>query len=379
MKRLSGVERLIGQTYDCLAEEDGWRELLASYTRLIAGDDCVLYLKPRGGPKGKVLTSLGFDASYRIDRYLSYYEARSPLIPLYRRLPQGQIHALGEYAFSVPYRKTEYFHDWVRPQGFADMVGGHLLRNDQHYAWLSIRRAEGRGTYSVSDVRAAARVAPHLGRALSLRFKLEAERATPNSLRNSLEFVGFGVIIVDANSKILIANGPADKVLKAGDGLASHQGRLVCAHPRDAAALQAAVAVAAQSPDGGSKVAMDFCVNRSEANAPLTLHVVPLNSASVTTGFISQSAVAVFVIDPFHRVPDAERFARAYGLTPAQRRLLHEIVRGGGVVEAAAKLGIAVPTARTQLQHVFQKTNTATQAELVRLVMLSPLRHPSRD
>jgi DNA-binding CsgD family transcriptional regulator len=378
MKRLSEVDRLIGQTYDCLTEENGWQELLASYARLIAGDSGLIYLKPRGGHKGKILTSLGVDASYRLSSYFAYYEPRSPVFPLYRGLPEGQVHALGEYAFSAPYRKTEYFQDWVRPQGYGDMVAAHLLRNDQHYAWFCIRRAAERGKYSASNLHAAGRLVPHLGRAVSLRFKLEAELAAPNSLRNSLEFVRFGVIIVDANSRILIANGPADNVLKVGDGLASHQGRLVCEQPREAATLHAAVAAAAQ-PRHGHHVAMDFCINRNEANAPLTLHVMPLSSASVTTAFTTQSAAAIFVIDPLHGEPNAEGFARAYGLTPAERRLLHEIVRGSGVVEAAAKLGIAVPTARTQLQHVFQKTNTASQAELVRLVMLSPLRHLSKD
>jgi DNA-binding CsgD family transcriptional regulator len=194
-----------------------------------------------------------------------------------------------------------------------------------------------------------------------------------------LELVGFGVIIVDANSKILIANGPADNVLRVGDGLKSHQGRLVCDQPRNAAALHAAVAVATQPLNADRNVRMDFFVSRKEANAPLTLHVVPLSSASVMKGLTTQSAAAIFVIDPLGGAPDADRFASAHGLTPAERRVLNEIIRGGGLVEAAAKLGIALPTARTQLQHVFQKTHTASQAELVRLVMLSPLRRSSQD
>ena len=125
--------------------------------------------------------------------YLSYYEPRSPLIQHYRKQPEGHVHALGDYAFSATYRETEYFQDWVRPQGFADMIGGHLVRTQQHYAWLSLRRAEQRGTYSPSDIRAANRVARHLGRVITLRFKLEMERNITNGLRDFLELVGFGV------------------------------------------------------------------------------------------------------------------------------------------------------------------------------------------
>ena len=372
MTRLSEFDRLVGETYDCLAEGGGWSDLLASYANVIGGDSALVYVKARGGSGSKILTSIGFDPSYRVDTYLSYYESRSPFFPLYKKNPQGLIQALGDYAFSRAYRETEYFQDWVRPQGYGDMVGGHLLRNQHHYAWLSIRRAERRGTYSTSEIGAINRLARHLGRAISLRFKLEMERTAPISLRKSLEFVGFGVIIVDGNSKILIANRVASNILKVGAGLKSQHGRLVCEQARDTGALHVAVAAAQRQVVDGA-VATDFCVGRSAAHVPLTLHVVPLPSASARQDFVSQSAVAVFVIDPLHGGPDAGGFARAYGLTPAEHRVLHEIIQGTGVVEAAAKIRVAVPTARTQLQHIFQKTNTTSQAELVRLVMLSPL------
>ena len=125
-------------------------------------------------------------------------------------------------------------------------------------------------------------------------------------------------------------------------------------------------------------VAMDFCVSRNAAYAPLTLHVVPLSSASATTGFVAQSAVP-FLLSTHCMANRIQTDSRAYGDSHRpQRRILQEVVRGSGVVGAAAMLGVSVTTARTHLQHVFQKTNTASQAELVRLVMLSPLRHPSQ-
>jgi DNA-binding CsgD family transcriptional regulator len=79
------------------------------------------------------------------------------------------------------------------------------------------------------------------------------------------------------------------------------------------------------------------------------------------------------VIDPLVRFANVGTFADAYDLTTAERRVLREIVRGGGLVDAAGKLGISVPTARTHLQHIFEKTTVNSQVELVRLVMNSSL------
>ncbi len=70
---------------------------------------------------------------------------------------------------------------------------------------------------------------------------------------------------------------------------------------------------------------------------------------------------------------DAARLAAAYGLTRAEAGVALAVVEAGGLARAASRLGISRSTARTHLQHVFQKTGVHRQAELVRLLLtLSP-------
>ena len=63
-----------------------------------------------------------------------------------------------------------------------------------------------------------------------------------------------------------------------------------------------------------------------------------------------------------------QAFGALHGLTPAELRCLAEIALGRNVPEAAAALGVAATTARSHLNSIFEKTGTASQAELVRLV-----------
>jgi DNA-binding CsgD family transcriptional regulator len=53
------------------------------------------------------------------------------------------------------------------------------------------------------------------------------------------------------------------------------------------------------------------------------------------------------------------------------------IVNVGGVPEAADVLGISETTVKTHLQHVFEKTRTRRQADLIKLVAthMNPLTH----
>jgi DNA-binding CsgD family transcriptional regulator len=70
-----------------------------------------------------------------------------------------------------------------------------------------------------------------------------------------------------------------------------------------------------------------------------------------------------------------EMIAKAYGLTPTELRVLLAIVEIGGVPDVAKALGIAETTVKTHLSHLYAKTGTTRQADLVKLVagFASPL------
>src|SRR5262249_414506 len=148
MAKASEVDRIIGETYETLADRGAWGQVLASYAEVVGGDTALIYLRPRTDVAGVLLTCSGFGPSYQLGRYLSYYEARSALVARFRHQPEGRVCGLGDFAFSSAYRDSEYFRDWVRPQGFADFLGAHLVRTPQLYAWMSIRRSEKRGLYT---------------------------------------------------------------------------------------------------------------------------------------------------------------------------------------------------------------------------------------
>ena len=99
-------------------------------------------------------------------------------------------------------------------------------------------------------------------------------------------------------------------------------------------------------------------------------HVLPLTSGARRKAGIAYSAVAaVFVRKATLDLPHPlEALAGAYKLTPAEMRVLMMIVQIGGVPEIAPVLGVSETTVKTHLQHIFGKTGTSRQAELVKLV-----------
>jgi DNA-binding CsgD family transcriptional regulator len=82
----------------------------------------------------------------------------------------------------------------------------------------------------------------------------------------------------------------------------------------------------------------------------------------------------VFITDPERLpVPQADHLRQLYGLTRMEASVAVSALRGEGLQAIADELGISPTTARTHLQHVFEKTGTCRQAELVRLILQSGL------
>jgi DNA-binding CsgD family transcriptional regulator len=106
-------------------------------------------------------------------------------------------------------------------------------------------------------------------------------------------------------------------------------------------------------------------------------HVLPLTSgARRKAGVADAATAAVFVQKASVELPSPiENLAAVYDLTQAELRVLLAIVEIGGVPEVAPVLGISEPTVRTHFQHVFSKTGTDRQADLIKLgaAYMSPI------
>ena len=93
-------------------------------------------------------------------------------------------------------------------------------------------------------------------------------------------------------------------------------------------------------------------------------HLMPLarrSEAGATAAIFVHRAAPTSTIAP-------DLVGRTFGLTPAERRVLAHITEAGSVAETAERLRISQTTVKTHLSRIFDKTGTARQADLVKLL-----------
>ncbi len=186
-------------------------------------------------------------------------------------------------------------------------------------------------------------------------------------METTLDALACGVYLTDRHSRIVYFNRAAERQVRTSRALRIGNNRLIPVDPVARAALAKAINEAtADTTAGGITLALP-----GDEDMGLVAHILPLNRGKRRDlGGTFVATAAIFVQDPI-AAPSfpGEAFAKLYGLTGSELRVLLAISPGISVREAADKLGISEATAKTHLQHVHAKTGTSKQTELMHLLM----------
>jgi DNA-binding CsgD family transcriptional regulator len=216
------------------------------------------------------------------------------------------------------------------------------------------------------EARRIALIAPHaallINKTIDLRqidLKLEAA-----AFADTLNGLAAGIFLVDAGRRIVHANTAGHDMLRADDFLRSIGGQLVARNVRANQTLNKVFADNCGAL-GAKGIALSLTARDGER---YVMHVSPLTSASRTGIGIARKAVTALCVRKVALGSSCgELVARTFDLTPAELRVLLAIIEVGGVPETAVALGLAETTVKTHLHHVFAKTGTRRQADLVKL------------
>jgi DNA-binding CsgD family transcriptional regulator len=200
---------------------------------------------------------------------------------------------------------------------------------------------------------------------MRLRNILNAAAPRTNDIDAVLASMEKPAILVDRQAHFLHANALGAATICDGGLVLASRGRLTARSIGETLNLHRRVHAAVTN---SACVAGDKMVVHREDGTALILLVCPLPGARY--GGDDQIAI-IFVDDPGMGVgkPVSAALLRdQYGLTRSEATLVVSLLSGATLQSSALRQKIAVPTARTHLAHVFQKTDTHSQSELMRLL-----------
>lgn len=255
--------------------------------------------------------------------------------PIYRDFFRGR-HGLG----------------WSAGTGLSMPTGDNVV--------FSVERRLERGPVEKDYVEQLNALRPHLARAAFITARLGLKRA--EGATDTLTALGLPTLVVDEQGRVVEANDLAAALTGQIGWAAQNRVRLT---DRKAQELLDNALVAMTRAD--SDAPRSFPLRDGAGDATHIAHVVPIER---TAHDIFASSFALLMISPVasKRAPPAALLRSLFDLTPAEARVAAGLAEGRTLEDIAAEGSVAMPTTRSQLRKVLEKTGCARQAEVAALL-----------
>ena len=363
------LSALIGDIYDAALDLTLWVDVLRKTRMFIGGWHIALSWKDAVAKSGASYFEEGNqDPHY----YQLYFEKYIKLDPFTMTQFVVEVEEPKSFLDVLPYDEliqTRIYKEWIQPQGIVDALMCLIDKSATSVGFLVVFRNEHDGLVDDATRDRARLVIPHIRRATLISKVVDLKKAEAASLADTLDGISAGMFLVNATGHIVHVNAAGHMMLKRASVLHAEGGRLVANDSQADETLADTLATAGNGDAtlGVKGVAVPLLARDGER---YVAHVLPLTSGARRRAGASYAAVAaMFVHKAALDTPSPpEAVAKAYKLTPMELRVLLAIVEVGGVPEVAEALGVAETTVKTHLQHVYQKTGTNRQADLVKLV-----------
>jgi DNA-binding CsgD family transcriptional regulator len=365
---------VVDQLYDSVADLDRWPPFLASATALFCARGAQVGHTDLGSSRLSFSVVYGYDWSpTHMQRYESLM-SEDPRIPYFSANPFRPVHCRMSLTDEQLHRSRVY-QEVLSVGGVEYSLGVNLVEDTRTLTYFLVLRDRSQPPFTDADCELMVALVPHLRRTLKLQRELANIAVERTAAVDALDDMTVGIVIIDFDARIRIANETARRIARSRDGLRFVDERLVidgCSGDR----IQTRARRLLDSALSGKPLPGEAfqIVRRSGAESYMGLiSCLGGNEARFGWSFREEPLAIVYIRDPGQ--PDenrAELLQRLYGLMPSQARLADLLASGCSLKQAAKQLNITPASARQYLKLIFQKTGTHRQTELVRKVLLIP-------
>jgi len=321
-------------------------------------------------PSLNSLFACNIDPSY-ITTFQEHFAFVNPWIESHwSRVKSGVVAVSEEVAPARLYAKSEFYNDWLAPQG-AEAATGIKIEGDSgesvlFFAHFPLAHAE---TYNRASAEVLRRTRGNLLRSIEVGRLLRKGSEAAIAEAALVERTHCSAFVVDETRVVRESNQHAVDIFSAGTAICVSHGRVhLLNKDADDKFGKVLLALSRGTPVDGSRISFwagDCAWQMSLARLPMQSSA--LNGLSLLP---SRRLTLVLVTNlSANRKPVADLSALSmFGLTRSEVSFCRQLLSGDSVSEAADHLGITVETARTKLKAILQKTATSRQGQLILLL-----------
>ncbi len=365
---------LIDHIYDAAMAPDKWQVMIEKFITIIGARSAILREVNYNSGKVGLFKTVGYDPDVK-KAYCKHFVNLDMFAPVLKHSSAGEI-IQGNKA--VPWSKqlkSEFYNDYLRPQGIRHVLGATLTRDVQHHLLFGLQRSVKQGDFTEEHAQLIQLVAPHIAKVVQIHRQLHEVTSQKRWALSALNRLKTGVILLNDQGRPEFVNSAADRLMNACGCVIANDG-LLLTNVTDTLHLHrlitdvAACASRRHRLTSGNLMPSNLTVNAHEHSIRIQAIPLPRNLTDQAWNLgISDSCVALFITSANRSYLKAHKLTAQYGLTPAEAKLTVLIAEGIDLEAAAKRLCVSIQTTRSQLKSIFAKTHVSRQAELVALLL----------
>jgi DNA-binding CsgD family transcriptional regulator len=368
---------LVGLIYEGACEPAGWCKFLQHYSDAVHCTSTSLLLYDAEQRAGNIAATAGLDPA-DLRKYNEYYVGVDPWgshDPQF--IVAGSVLPGERLCPGTVLERSEFYADFLRPMDAFHEFCGIISMESSVASVIASLRSRRRGPFQEEELSLLRTLMPHLQRALALHRRLGWLHSSAHSAITLLDRLPYGVVLLSADTRVVLINQYAKTVVDQTDGLTIRhrelRGYSWDSDKRLQILIHGAVATSRRSALHSGGAAR---IVRPSGRRPFRVLITPIHRAAFSP-LVSESAAVVFIVDPDGQFDTpVQMLTELFGLSRAEARLAALLLKDRSLRQAAEELDVSLNTIRTQLRKLFEKTGSNRQSALIRTLLLSPA-HPT--
>ncbi|MFD1296999.1 helix-turn-helix transcriptional regulator [Lysobacter gummosus] len=374
MATLEEFSAIVLDTQAAAVNVEHWKIALARLRDAMgASNTGLLVARPRS--RTFTAVSAGFNP-LAATTYHTHYAHLDPMATALEVLPVGTMLSMEMITTARDRTRSEFFQDWANPYDMGDGIFLTLSRDADATIGMFVAAPQSSSAFGTLEKKRFLRqLAPHFQQALKLQDLIKEVHTEREYLHEVIDRLPNGIVLLRANGDLVMANRSAVTLCSEQNGLTLSSRGLSSSNRREQTQLQFLTRNAACTDGDDMRRGGSLRIRRPHKR-DLVLHIAPVTSESMDRwGFAA--AILVVIVDCERDLSATRRHLQTlFELTPAETKVTILTSEGHGLQHVANALGVTLSTVRIHLQHVFEKTNTHRQAELVRLLLQIDMANP---
>ncbi|QYE37278.1 helix-turn-helix transcriptional regulator (plasmid) [Polymorphobacter sp. PAMC 29334] len=358
---------LIGEIYECALDPSRWDATLEQIRLAICPTDwrtVLLMLERRNPPSAKFIAMTnvgpGIEAIYS-----TVFAYNNPWSQRGWPAPNGTLVDTDEFMSREELRATSLYKNFLAALNFDRTLCLMLDRRDGERLGLMLL---GPGDRDLTLLRRGLRVlGPHIQRAVRISHRIASAEVAASAARAAANRSRYAIVTLDKYFHILSVNNRAAHYEATGL-ITTAGGKLAFVDPISQQKLTN-LSLTASRDDLAFQA-----VDRVGRERPVLVALVTPKTFPAIGGAFADAAIIITIGSGVGEAPSLgiDRLAQWFGLTPTEARVVGALVDGQTPQDYAARNTVSVNAVRFHLKHIFRKTDTTSQAQLVARIAQMP-------